>query len=71
MEETKREKAERLDLERQKHLRYAFDKKARLEKELQETNAYIAAEGREYWKHRGYKVMPRPEKLRDEIMKNV
>ena len=68
MDETYAEKAERLDRERQGHLRYAFNKRDRLQKEIDELNAYIAAEGRLYWKHRGFSVMPRIEKLRTAIL---
>lgn len=53
------------------HLRYAISKSDRLKKELAETDAYIAAEGRLYWKARGYSVMPRIEKLRAEILGTV
>jgi hypothetical protein len=68
MHETEAERQARLDRDRQKHLKYAMEKRDRLQKELQDTDEYIAHEARLYWKYRGFTVMPRIEKLRLAIL---
>ena len=68
MYETEAEKAEHLNRMRVEHLRDALKKRDELAKQLRNTDAYIEREGRLYWKHCGYSVMPRIERLRAAIL---
>jgi hypothetical protein len=47
-----------------------FNQRDELNSQLRTTNDLIAQFGRGYWKRLGFTVMPRSERLRDEIMRS-
>ena len=68
MHETEVEKQVRLQEQRKTALKHAFEVREDLVRQLADYDALIAREGRLYWKHLGFTVMPRVEKLRIAIM---